>query len=108
MSGGIFGNEAIAEAAPPAHVLAGLALFPVVYSLPVALATAEMATALPEDPQRADSRAHSTGDENAVSGPGGEAALSSPLVTGWRHPCRRWCGREALGKVALVEVALAA
>lgn len=49
VSGGIYGNEVLVEAAAPLYVFAGLVLFPLAYSLPTALITAELATALPED-----------------------------------------------------------
>jgi amino acid transporter len=49
VSGGIYGNEVLIQSAPPFYVFACLLLFPLAYSLPVSLITAELATALPED-----------------------------------------------------------
>eukprot|EP00443_Scrippsiella_acuminata_P056822 CAMPEP_0115393822 /NCGR_PEP_ID=MMETSP0271-20121206/11949_1 /TAXON_ID=71861 /ORGANISM="Scrippsiella trochoidea, Strain CCMP3099" /LENGTH=479 /DNA_ID=CAMNT_0002817475 /DNA_START=9 /DNA_END=1448 /DNA_ORIENTATION=+ len=49
ISGGIYGNEVLAEAAPPGYVLAGLIMLPLAYSLPAALVAAELGTAFPED-----------------------------------------------------------
>eukprot|EP00048_Salpingoeca_helianthica_P000768 m.43866 g.43866 ORF g.43866 m.43866 type:complete len:541 (+) comp10840_c0_seq2:235-1857(+) len=48
-SGGIYGNETLLQCAPPATVFLGLFLTPIVYSIPVALMTAELATAMPRD-----------------------------------------------------------
>ena len=47
--GGIYGNEAMLMAAPPAHVFVMLGIVPFVYSLPIALIVAELSTAFPED-----------------------------------------------------------
>eukprot|EP00047_Mylnosiga_fluctuans_P008401 m.7106 g.7106 ORF g.7106 m.7106 type:complete len:548 (+) comp2165_c0_seq2:144-1787(+) len=48
-SGGIYGNEELLTCAPPATVFLGLIITPVIYSVPIALMTAELATALPLD-----------------------------------------------------------
>lgn len=48
-SGGIYGNEALLQCAPPAMVFLGLFITPIIYSVPIALMTAELATALPKD-----------------------------------------------------------
>ena len=47
--GGIYGNEAMLMAAPPAYVFVMLGIVPFVYSLPIALIVAELSTAFPED-----------------------------------------------------------
>jgi amino acid transporter len=47
VSGGIFGNEALMQAAPPAHVFGSLVLASVFYALPISLMTGELAAALP-------------------------------------------------------------
>ena len=49
VSGGVYGNETLLQAAPPAHVFTGLLIVPLVYSLPIALITAELSSALPQD-----------------------------------------------------------
>jgi hypothetical protein len=61
-SGGIYGNEvcgitislcsliqALLTCAPPAYAFLGLLITPIIYSVPIALMTAELATALPRD-----------------------------------------------------------
>lgn len=47
--GGIYGNEALLSAAPPAYLFVMLLFVPFVYSLPIALIVAELSTAWPED-----------------------------------------------------------
>ena len=47
--GGIYGNEAMLMAAPPAYVFLMLGIVPFVYLLPIALIVAELSTAFPED-----------------------------------------------------------
>lgn len=49
VSGGIYGNEELLSAAPPAYVFGALLAGPFLYSLPVCLMVAETATALPYD-----------------------------------------------------------
>lgn len=49
VSGGIYGNEALVCAAPPAYILLFALVTPLVFSLPVALMTAELSTAFPAD-----------------------------------------------------------
>ena len=49
VSGGVYGNETLLQAAPPLYVFVGLLTVPLLYSLPIALITAELSTAMPED-----------------------------------------------------------
>ncbi len=49
VSGGIYGNEELVSAAPPLVVFLFTALVPLVFSLPIALVTAELATAFPSE-----------------------------------------------------------
>ncbi|KAL1496492.1 hypothetical protein AB1Y20_016446 [Prymnesium parvum] len=49
VSGGIYGNEELVSAAPPLVVVSFTALMPLLFSLPSALMTAELATAFPTD-----------------------------------------------------------
>jgi len=49
VNGGIYGNEELLGAGPPAVVLACTLLLPLLFSLPVALITAELAIAFPAD-----------------------------------------------------------
>ena len=49
VSGGIYGNEALVCAAPPAYILLFALVTPLVFSLPIALMTAELSTAFPAD-----------------------------------------------------------
>jgi len=49
VSGGIFGNEELISAAPPSIVLLFTLVIPLIFSLPSALFTAELATAFPSD-----------------------------------------------------------
>ena len=49
VSGGIYGNEALAGAAPPAYIILFSLATPLLFSLPTALMTAELATAFPAD-----------------------------------------------------------
>ena len=49
VSGGIYGNEELVSAAPPLVVVAFTVLMPLLFSLPSALMTAELATAFPSD-----------------------------------------------------------
>ena len=49
VSGGIYGNEELISAAPPLIVVAFTVLMPLLFSLPSALMTAELATAFPSD-----------------------------------------------------------
>ncbi|KAG8457234.1 hypothetical protein KFE25_009813 [Diacronema lutheri] len=47
--GGIYGNESLLHAAPPLYLFLMLLIVPFVYSLPIALIVAELASAWPED-----------------------------------------------------------
>ncbi len=49
VSGGVYGNEELLLAAPPAYIFLGLLIMPLVYSLPIALVTAELSTLMPVD-----------------------------------------------------------
>lgn len=49
VSGGIFGNEALLLAGPPAYVFVCLLIAPVLYALPVAVMIGELGAALPYD-----------------------------------------------------------
>jgi len=49
VSGGVYGNETLVMAAPSYYVFVGLIIVPLVYSLPIALITAELSTAMPAD-----------------------------------------------------------
>lgn len=49
VSGGPFGSEQAVRAAGPLYTLTGFMIFPVVWSLPQALLTAELATTFPDD-----------------------------------------------------------
>ena len=49
VSGGIYGNEALACAAPPLYIVLFTLITPLVFSLPIALITAELATTFPAD-----------------------------------------------------------
>jgi len=49
VSGGAYGNETLLNAAPPLYVFISLLAVPLIYSLPIALITAELSTAIPED-----------------------------------------------------------
>ena len=45
----LFSEQALLTCAPPATVFLGLFITPIVYSIPVALMTAELATAMPRE-----------------------------------------------------------
>ena len=47
VSGGIYGNETLAQAAPPGFVIMLLLVAPLFFALPTALITAELSTAIP-------------------------------------------------------------
>ena len=49
VSGGPFGSEGIISAAGPLVGLTALLVYPILFALPVALVTAELTTAFPED-----------------------------------------------------------
>eukprot|EP00931_Biecheleriopsis_adriatica_P067563 TRINITY_DN41682_c0_g1_i1.p1 TRINITY_DN41682_c0_g1~~TRINITY_DN41682_c0_g1_i1.p1 ORF type:complete len:459 (+),score=56.04 TRINITY_DN41682_c0_g1_i1:102-1478(+) len=49
VSGGIYGNETLIHAAPPAVVISVTLAMAILYALPMVLMTAELATAFPED-----------------------------------------------------------
>ena len=61
VSGGIYGNEPIAATAPPAIVLIAMVTACLCFALPLALMSAEMATALPQDGGMVVAIAHAFG-----------------------------------------------